>query len=261
MENGMKAVILAGGLGTRLSEMTDSIPKPMVEVGGIPILVHIMAIYARHGIKDFVICCGYKGHIIKEYFSRYWLNRGDVKFSLSDNSYEVFDTKALDWNITLIDTGAESMTGGRLKRISHLIEDDTFCFTYGDGVADIDITETIRFHGSHKGIASMVAVRPPGRFGAMALDGNSVKEFIEKPQGDGSFINGGFFVLDKKVFDYIENDNTVWEKEPLERLAKDKELFAFKHEGFWQPMDTLRDNRYLNDLWKEGHPPWGPINV
>jgi glucose-1-phosphate cytidylyltransferase len=257
----MKAVILAGGFGSRLAEMTDEIPKPMVEIGGIPILVHIMAIYARHGVTDFVICCGYKGHYIKEYFSRFWLNRSDVTFSLAENTHRVLDSKALDWNITLIDTGKESMTGGRLKRVSHLIDDDTFCFTYGDGVADIDIGKTIEFHNSHSGIASMIAVRPPGRFGALALEGTSVKKFIEKPQGDGSFINGGFFVLDKKVFDYIEGDSTVWEKGPLEKMAQDKELFAYRHEGFWQPMDTLRDNRFLNDLWNQGNPPWGPIDV
>lgn len=257
----MKAVILAGGFGSRLAEMTDSIPKPMVEVGGIPILVHIMGIYARHGITDFVICCGYKGHIIKEYFSRYWLNRSDVTFSLANNTHRILDNKIPDWNVTLIDTGTESMTGGRLKRVVHLIDDDTFCFTYGDGVADIDIGKTIEFHNSHSGIASITAVHLPGRFGALALEGNSVNEFIEKPRSSESFINGGFFVLDRKVFDYIEDDSTVWEREPLEKLAADKELFAYRHEGFWQPMDTLRDNKLLNDLWNQGNPPWGPIDV
>lgn len=257
----MQAVILAGGFGSRLAEKTDNIPKPMVEIGGIPILVHIMAMYSNHGINDFVICCGYKGHIIKDYFLRYWLHRSDVTVALKNSSFSIHENNSPDWNVTLVDTGPSSMTGGRLLRVKEYIKGDTFCFTYGDGVSDLDIGASLDFHDNHGGLATMTAVQPPGRFGAVDLDGTIVNRFVEKPSGDGSYINGGFFVLNRRVMDLIEDDSTVWEEGPLKSLAESKALHAFVHSGFWHPMDTLRDNKYLNELWKSGNPPWGPINV
>lgn len=253
----MKAVILAGGLGTRLSEETSTRPKPMVEIGGKPILWHIMKMYSSHGINDFVICCGYKGYVIKEYFANYFLHMSDVTFNMRDNSMEVHNKRAEPWNVTLVDTGEHSMTGGRLRRVSEYVKDEeAFCFTYGDGVGDVDIAESIRFHKEHGKAATLTATYPPGRFGALDIQNKQVMNFKEKPKGDGAMINGGFFVLTPKVLDYLTDDSTIWEQEPLMGLAEDGELMAYEHQGFWQPMDTLRDKNLLEELWEAGKAPW-----
>jgi len=253
----MKAVILAGGLGTRLSEETNSRPKPMVEIGGKPILWHIMKMYSSHGINDFIICCGYKGYVIKEYFANYFLHMSDVTFDMEHNSMIVHNKRAESWKVTLVDTGDRSMTGGRLRRVKeYLKEDDSFCFTYGDGVGDIDITSSIMFHHKHGKEATLTATYPPGRFGALDLVGGAVQNFKEKPKGDGGMINGGFFVLKPSVIDLIESDETTWEQDPLATLAARGELMAFEHNGFWQPMDTLRDKVHLEELWAAGKAPW-----
>jgi len=253
----MKAVILAGGLGTRLSEETNLKPKPMVEVGGKPILWHIMKMYSKHGINDFVICCGYKGYIIKEYFTNYFLHQSDVTFNMKDNSMKIHEKRAEPWTVTLVDTGDSSMTGGRLARVSKYIKDeDAFCFTYGDGVSDVNITEAIAFHKSHGKVATLTAVYPPGRFGALGIKDNKIKRFTEKPKGDGALINGGFFVLSPEVLERISSDDCIWEQEPLKGLARDGELMSYIHEGFWQPMDTLRDKMYLQELWDKNEAPW-----
>lgn len=253
----MKAVILAGGLGTRLSEETATRPKPMVEIGGKPILWHIMKMYSHHGIHDFIICCGYKGYVIKEYFANYFLHTSDVTFDMQANMMHVHEKRAEPWKVTLVDTGDDSMTGGRLGRVAEYVkDDDAFCFTYGDGVSDVDISETINFHRRHGKSATLTATYPPGRFGAFDIQNSQVKSFKEKPKGDGAMINGGFFVLAPKVLDYIKSDSTVWEQEPLTKLAESGELMAFEHDGFWQPMDTLRDKIFLEDLWANGKAPW-----
>lgn len=254
----MKAVILAGGLGTRLSEETDLKPKPMIEIGHKPILWHIMKIYSAHGINDFVICCGYKGYMIKEYFANYFLHMSDVTFDMESNSMDVHQNNAEPWKVTLIDTGEKSLTGGRLKRAAEYIKDeDAFCFTYGDGVSDINISALIDFHNAHGKQATLTAARPPGRYGALKFSNdNMVHQFQEKPDGDGSWINGGFFVLSPKVLDRIEDDQTSWEGAPLTGLARDGQLHAYKHDGFWQPMDTLREKNLLEDLWSTGKAPW-----
>lgn len=254
----MKAVILAGGFGTRLSEETGVKPKPMVEIGGRPILWHIMKIYSAYGINEFIICCGYKGYVIKEYFANYFLNAADITFDLQNNTKVVHRVHAEPWKITVVDTGEKTMTGGRLKRVKDFIGDDTFCFTYGDGVSNINIKELIDFHKEHRTMATLSAVLPPGRFGAFHLpDGQTrIMHFREKPEGDGAWINGGFFVLEPSVLDFIEGDDTSWEREPLEILAHEQQLSAYRHEGFWHPMDTLRDKMYLERLWSEGNPPW-----
>ena len=253
----MKAVILAGGLGTRLSEETVSKPKPMVEIGGKPILWHIMKTYSHYGINDFIICCGYKGYVIKEYFANYFLHQSDVTFNMKDNKIIINEDRAEPWTVTLIDTGDNSMTGGRLKRVLPYIKDEeAFCFTYGDGVADINIKSLIKFHKSHGKQATLTATFPPGRFGALRIEDNQVKKFEEKPKGDGALINGGYFVLSPKVIERIEGDHTTWEQEPLKSLAIDGELMSFKHDGFWQPMDTLRDKIKLNELLEQNKAPW-----
>jgi len=253
----MKAVILAGGLGTRLSEETSTRPKPMVEIGGKPILWHIMKMYASYGINDFVICCGYKGYVIKEYFANYFLHMSDVSFNMRDNTMEVHNKRAEPWSVTLVDTGDNSMTGGRLRRVSDYVKnEEAFCFTYGDGVGDIDIAETIRFHNSHGKAATLTATYPPGRFGALDIRNGQVMNFKEKPKGDGAMINGGFFVLTPQVLDYLTDDSTIWEQEPLMNLANDGQLMAYEHQGFWQPMDTLRDKNHLEELWESGEAPW-----
>jgi glucose-1-phosphate cytidylyltransferase len=253
----MKAIILAGGLGTRLSEETVTKPKPMVEIGGKPILWHILKIYSHYGINDFIICCGYKGYVIKEYFANYFLHQSDVTFNMKDNEMLVHEKRAEPWTVTLVDTGDETMTGGRLKRVaSYLEEDETFCFTYGDGVADIDIKKLIDFHQEHGKDATLTATYPPGRFGALDIENNQVLRFQEKPRGDGASINGGFFVLSKKVINRISGDETIWEQEPLKSLAQDGQLMSYKHEGFWQPMDTLRDKNKLEELWDNNKAPW-----
>jgi glucose-1-phosphate cytidylyltransferase len=253
----MKAVILAGGLGTRLSEETSLKPKPMVEIGGMPILWHIMKSYSHHGINDFVICCGYKGYVIKEYFANYFLHQSDVTFDMRNNTMDVHQKRAEPWTVTLVDTGEHSMTGGRLNRVRKYIEnDEAFCFTYGDGVGDIDISASIAFHKQHGKAATLTATFPPGRFGALDVRGGQVMSFKEKPKGDGAMINGGFFVLSPKVLKYLGGDDTVWEQQPLQRLADDGQLMAFEHQGFWQPMDTLRDKHLLEELWASGNAPW-----
>lgn len=253
----MKAVILAGGLGTRLSEETVVKPKPMVEIGGKPILWHIMKMYSAHGINDFIICCGYKGYVIKEYFANYFLHMSDVTFHMAGNRMEVHEKRAEPWNVTLVDTGDASMTGGRLKRVSEYVKDDeAFLFTYGDGVSDVDIKASIDFHKSHGKLATLTATYPPGRFGALDIQNNQILSFKEKPRGDGALINGGFFVLSPKVIDLIDNDATTWEQEPLMALAEQGQLMAYEHGGFWQPMDTLRDKHYLEELWQKGKAPW-----
>jgi glucose-1-phosphate cytidylyltransferase len=253
----MKAVILAGGLGTRLSEETSIKPKPMVEIGGKPILWHIMKIYSAHGIDDFIICLGYKGYVIKEYFAHYFLHMSDVTFDMKNDKMEVHQNNAEPWRVTLVDTGDKSMTGARLRRVRNHLEDEDFCFTYGDGVGDINITELIAFHRQQGKLATLTATQPPGRFGSLDLDGNLINSFQEKPHGDGAWINGGFFVLSPKVIDYIETDDSViWEKTPMENLAKDKQLTAYRHQGFWQPMDTQRDKFLLEKLWDSGKAPW-----
>ena len=254
----MKVVILAGGLGTRLSEETDVKPKPMVEIGGRPILWHIMKIYSAHGINDVIVCCGYRGYVIKEYFANYFLHMSDVTFDVANNRMEVHNKRAEPWRITLVDTGEETMTGGRLRRVRDFLDDEAFCFTYGDGVGDVDITRLVAFHREEKVLATMTAVKPPGRFGAIALEPGQrrIDAFREKPRGDGTFINGGFFVLEPGAIDYIASDSTTWEREPLEDLARSGNLAAYPHEGFWQPMDTLRDRKLLEDLWASGAAPW-----
>ena len=253
----MKAVILAGGLGTRISEETHLKPKPMIEIGGRPILWHIMKMYAAHGVHDFVICCGYKGYVIKEYFANYFLHMSDVTFDMEDNKMEVHQYKAEPWRVTLIDTGEETLTGGRLKRVADFIKnEEAFCFTYGDGLADIDITREIAFHRHHGKLATVVAVQPPGRFGALRMNGDLVVEFNEKPRYDGNLINGGFFVLSPKCLDLIAGDQSSWEGEPIAQLASENQLMSFVHNGFWQPMDTLREKNLLEDLWASGKAPW-----
>jgi glucose-1-phosphate cytidylyltransferase len=252
----VKAVILAGGLGTRISEETATRPKPMVEIGGYPILWHIMKIFSAHGIQDFIICLGYKGYIIKEYFANYFLHLSDVTFDMIHNKMEVHQNHVEPWRVTLVDTGEATMTGGRLKRIPSYLDNEDFCFTYGDGVSDVNITKLIAFHKAKKTLATLTATQPPGRFGAIHLQEQRVMAFQEKPQGDGGWVNGGFFVLSPKVIDYIEGDNTVWERGPMEQLAKEGQLSAFLHDGFWQPMDTLRDKTRLEELWAAGRAPW-----
>jgi glucose-1-phosphate cytidylyltransferase len=253
----MKAIILAGGLGTRLSEETSVKPKPMVEVGGKPILWHILKMYSAHGINEFVICCGYKGYVIKEYFANYFLHMSDVTFDMVNNEMIVHEKRAEPWKITLVDTGDNSMTGGRLARIAdHVRDEEAFCFTYGDGVGDIDISASIAFHKLHGKDATVTATFAPGRFGALDISNGSVNSFQEKPKGDGAMINGGFFVLSPKVLDRISGDDCIWEQEPLNGLAEDNQLMAFEHGGFWQPMDTLRDKVHLEKLWQSGKAPW-----
>lgn len=257
-EEQVKAVILAGGFGTRISEESAIRPKPMVEIGGQPILWHIMKMYSQHGINEFIICLGYKGYLIKEYFANYYLRRSDITFDLSSNEMTVHKNASEPWKVTLVHTGQKSMTGGRIKRVADYIGNETFCLTYGDGLSDVDITGTINFHREQGTLATLTAVQPAGRFGAFTLESNQLKvpSFKEKPQGDGAWVNGGFFVLEPQVLDYIEGDKTVWEAEPLERLAEEGQLSAYRHEGFWQPMDTLRDKNLLEDLWQKGVAPW-----
>ena len=253
----MQAVLLAGGLGTRFAEETDIRPKPMIEIGGKPILWHIMKIYSSHGINDFIVCLGYKGYVIKEYFSNYFLHQSNVTFDLRENRMEVLQKHAEPWRVTLIDTGEDTMIGGRIKKILPYISDnEAFCVTYGDGVGDIDIAESIAFHRREQRLATVTATQPPGRFGAINYQGNRVTGFQEKPRGDGGWINGGFFVLSPRIGDYIEGDSSIWEREPMTNLATDGELSVFFHHGFWHPMDTLRDKRYLEDLWSNNRAPW-----
>jgi len=253
----MKAVILAGGRGTRISEESFLKPKPMIQIGGFPIIWHIMKLYGAFGISEFIVCCGYKGYVIKEYFANYFLHASDVTFDLSDNAMMIHTKKAEPWRVTLVDTGEDSMTGGRLKRIeSYLKDEQDFCFTYGDGLADVDLGALIGFHSSHGRLATVTAVKPPGRFGALSLRGNSIINFQEKPAGDGAWVNGGFFVLSTKVISLIDGDSTVWEREPMERLAHEDQFRAFFHDGFWQPMDTMRDKILLEELWQSGQAPW-----
>ena len=253
----MKAVILAGGLGTRLSEETATRPKPMVEIGGKPVLWHILKMYSHHGVNDFVICCGYKGYFIKEYFANYFLHMSDVTFDMRNNRMEVHHKRAEPWNVTLVDTGDDSMTGGRLRRVAdYVLNEEAFCFTYGDGVGDIDIRATIDFHQSHGKAATLTATFPPGRFGALDISERQVRSFREKPKGDGAMINGGFFVLSPRVLGYLSSDADVWEQQPLQQLAADGQLMAYEHHGFWQPMDTLRDKIYLESLVAEKKAPW-----
>lgn len=251
----MKAVILAGGLGTRLSEETVMRPKPMVEVGGMPILWHILKIYATHGINDFVICAGYKGYVIKEYFANYFLHMSDVTFDMRENKMEVHQKRAEPWRVTIVDTGDDTMTGGRIKRIERYV-DETFCMTYGDGVADVDVTASIAYHRGQGLKATMTAVQPSGRFGALGLENGRVSSFQEKPAGDGSWVNGGFFVLEPTIFGEIDGDDSIWERAPLEQLTRQNQLAAFEHRGFWQPMDTLRDKMLLEQLWDDRRAPW-----
>jgi glucose-1-phosphate cytidylyltransferase len=252
----MKVVILAGGLGTRLSEETTLRPKPMVEIGGMPILWHIMKIYSAQGFNDFIICLGYKGYIIKEYFANYFLHKSDVTIDLSNNQIEVHDSQAEPWRVTLVDTGVDTMTGGRIKRIKSHVNNETFMLTYGDGVGDIDLEKLLLTHRENKVACTVTAVQPQGRFGSLNIDGEKVKSFVEKPKGDGSWINGGYFVCEPQVFDHIENDSSIWEKEPLEELANSNQLATMKHFGFWKPMDTLRDKQELEMLWQSGNAPW-----
>lgn len=252
----MKTVILAGGIGTRLSEETSVRPKPMVEVGGRPILWHIMKIYSAHGLHEFIVCLGYKGYMIKEYFANYFLHMSDVTFDMTNNSMKVHQKNAEPWKVTLVETGDATMTGGRLKRIAPYLKDDDFCCTYGDGVGDVDITALIAHHRKHGKLATITATQPPGRFGALDFRGDEIRSFREKPQGEGGWINGGFFVLSPKVLDYIAGDATLFERDPLERLASEGQLRAWFHRGFWQPMDTLRDKQHLEQLWESGMAPW-----
>lgn len=252
----MKAVILAGGLGTRISEETTLRPKPMIEIGGRPVLWHIMKMYSAHGINDFIVCLGYKGYVIKEYFANYALHMSDVTFDMRQGTTIIHRNDADDWRVSLIDTGESTMTGGRLKRVMDHVRDDTFCMTYGDGVSDVDIGSTLKFHREHGGLATVTAVYPPKRFGQLEIVDTLVKDFKEKPDGEGGYINGGFFVLSPKVGSYIADDQTIWEREPLERLSHEGQLHAFRHDGFWQPMDTLRDKTYLEELWTGGKAPW-----
>lgn len=253
----MKAVILAGGLGTRISEETATRPKPMVEIGGKPLLWHIMKIYSHHGINDFIICCGYKGYVIKEYFANYFLHMSDVTFDMSENTMQVHERHAEPWRVTLVDTGLDTQTGGRLRRVApYLLGEESFCFTYGDGLSNVDISAVLAFHRSNGLLATITATAPPGRFGALDIQDSKVERFQEKPKGDGGLINGGFFVLSPKVIQYIDGDNCLWEQSPLETLAQEGQLGAYIHEGFWQPMDTLRDKTQLENLWQSGHAPW-----
>jgi len=253
----MKAVILAGGLGTRISEETTLRPKPMIEIGGRPILWHILKLYSHHGVNDFVICCGYRGYMIKEYFANYFLHMSDVTIDLSKNEMQVHHRKSEPWRVTLVDTGESTLTGGRLRRVADYVRDqDEFFFTYGDGVSNVDLTEELAFHRRHGKLATVLAVQPPGRYGALQMEGTSVRGFVEKPRGDGGLINGGFFVLSPKVIDLIDGDMTSWEAHPLTELARTGQLEAFEHHGFWLPMDTLRDKHQLEDLWSGGHAPW-----
>ena len=249
-------MILAGGLGTRISEETALKPKPMIEIGGRPILWHILKIFSSYGINDFVVCCGYRGYVIKEYFANYFLHMSDVTFDMQSNQMQVHHRKAEPWRVTLVDTGDNTQTGGRLRRVRDFLEDEDFCFTYGDGVADIDLSAEIAFHRSHGGLATMAAVQPPGRFGALEIGESRVERFLEKPIGDGGWINGGFFVLNPAVINRIEGDQMPWESLPLESLVRDGQLHAWKHKGFWQPMDTLRDRHLLEELWSSGRAPW-----
>ena len=253
----MKAVILAGGLGTRISEETALKPKPMIEIGGMPILWHILKIYSSYGINDFIISCGYKGFVIKEYFANYYLHKADVTFDMGSNKMSVHEGNSEPWKVTLVDTGEDTMTGGRIKRIREYVKNEkSFCLTYGDGVANINIKDLIDFHNKQKNLATVTATYPPGRFGSLAIENNRVTSFMEKPKGDGAMVNGGFFVLSPKVLDYINDDSTSWEREPMEQLAKEGNLSAFKFDGFWQPMDTLRDKMLLEELWKNNNAPW-----
>jgi glucose-1-phosphate cytidylyltransferase len=252
----MKAVILAGGLGTRLAEETHLRPKPMIEIGGKPILWHIMKMYASHGVVDFVICCGYRGYFIKEYFANYFLHNSDVTIDLGKNEIEVHQRRAEPWKVTLVDTGEQTMTGGRLRRVAEHLDDEPFCFTYGDGVSDVDLTAEIAYHRAHGRLATVCAVRPPGRYGALQVTDGRVDGFAEKPRGDGALINGGFFVLSPEVIRYIADDTTVWEAAPLETLAREGQLIAYEHLGFWQPMDTLREKNLLEELWTANRAPW-----
>ncbi len=252
----MKAVILAGGLGTRIAEETSVRPKPMVEIGGRPVLWHILKIYSAYGINDFIICLGYKGYVIKEYFANYFLHMSDVTFDMVNNRMEVHQKNAEPWKVTLVDTGEHTQTGGRLRRVRNYLDDEDFCFTYGDGVGSVDIKHLIAFHKAQGTLATLTATQPPGRFGALDLEDRLITSFQEKPQGDGSWINGGFFVLSPKVIDCIAGDGTVWEREPMEQLAREGQLSAYRHKGFWQPMDTLRDRNHLEDLWQSGKAPW-----
>lgn len=252
----MKVVILAGGLGTRMAEETGVRPKPMVEIGGRPILWHIMKTYSSHGLNDFIVCLGYKGFLIKEYFANYFLHMSDITFDVEKNSMEVHQKHAEPWRVTLVDTGEMTQTGGRLRRVREYIGESDFCFTYGDGVSNVDIRKLITFHKEQKTLATLTATQPPGRFGALDMAGRRITSFQEKPQGDGSWINGGYFVLSPKVLDYIESDDTAWEREPMERLAREGQFSAYIHSGFWQPMDTLRDKNLLESLWQSGNAPW-----
>ena len=252
----MKCVVLAGGVGSRIAEESQARPKPMVEIGGKPMLWHVLKIYSAHGIRDFVICTGYRGFMIKEYFANYFLHSSDVTFRMSDNRMEVHEKHAEPWNVTVVDTGESTNTGGRLRRVKKYVGDETFCMTYGDGVGNVNVKEGIRFHQKQKTLATVTAVQPPGRFGALEVKKDRVESFIEKPVGDGGWINGGFFVLEPKVLDFIKDDGVIWEREPLRKLASQKELSAYRHQGFWHPMDTLRDRQYLEGLWASGKAPW-----
>lgn len=254
----MKVVILAGGLGTRLSEETALRPKPMVEIGGKPILWHIMKIYAAHGLTEFIVCCGYRGYMIKEYFANYFLHMSDVTFDMSNNKMEVHQRHAEPWKVTLVDTGEDTMTGGRLRRVRNYIGDDDFCFTYGDGIGDVDITALLAYHKSHDCLATVTGAQPQGRFGSLKTDGDQVLSFKEKPVDESGWISAGFFVLSPKVIDYIEGDDTMWELEPIDRLTREGQLKVHFHRNFWQPMDTLRDKMYLEELWQSGKAPWRP---
>ncbi len=252
----MKAVILAGGFGTRISEETHLRPKPMIEIGGKPILWHIMKIYSHYGINDFIICLGYKGYFIKEYFANYFLHMSDITFDMQENKMDVHMNKCEPWKVTLVDTGLHSMTGGRLRRVAPYLDDSPFCFTYGDGVADVNIADLIKYHKQNKVLATMTAIQPPGRYGALNIEDPFIHRFQEKPRGDGAWVNGGFFILEPEVIDYIKDDASVWEQEPLEKLAGEKQLCAYKHKGFWQAMDTLRDKTKLENLWDKNSAPW-----
>lgn len=252
----MKCVILAGGFGTRLSEETDMKPKPMIEIGGTPILWHIMKMYSQHGINEFVICAGYKGYVIKEYFANYFLHMSNITFDMSTNEMQVHENNAEPWKVTIVDTGDGTMTGGRLLRVKDYIGDETFCFTYGDGVSNVDISKLILFHKEKNKWATVTAVQPPGRFGAIKMDNTTIISFDEKPQGDGGYINGGFFVLEPIIFDLIDGDSITWEREPMEKLAEMRQIEAFIHDGFWRPMDTLRDKNHLEYLWESDKAPW-----